>query len=613
MERALALAEIIECIVSFLNDYNLRKALLVNKTWRAIALPYRGRHLLWHDSLDADSPLRKHILQQLAVCRSLTFSTQSAALSREQSESWTNLLEGLQARDSLETRSRRAGLATLTIHSAVCVTGKLMPLLRSRSIARTLTTLTIDRTDTGIFPIEPILAQVPMLVQLSLGPGPLGMHQTLGTLLCPNAKRTVVALRLQSLLLRRLKYVPADMANLFAMMPNLVELRAIDMARIIRRPSVATVQDASPFSSTFNSTTDSSSQDASLFVLAEHCPRIKTLVFTDRISGSPPMDLATLFQACPNVDSWGLSAWDISPTTFSTILALPNVLTSLEIWHGSQLRNGGPLLHAFLCLSPMLQHLRAPEYRFPISCFDTEQHQPKEEEGDGASSVTKRLSPRPKIWNCRNLKTLHLGFVYQTTTTMTQQENDKTARKMGRLEQSRLVFRYLAKVCPRLRDVYIWKDDLSIDLEGGLCFLLRLQQLETLRFRTNDMPSLTERDLCWIASETPLSLPPPLPSVAVEREEEKEEGKEGEVLLWATEPSPDLDKTKTERADRRAGWKEVEASLDTHVWSKYPTWPMLESFRIECPGNYSHLDILRKYRPEVERFAGEKPFLQWDE
>ncbi|KFH67563.1 hypothetical protein MVEG_06295 [Podila verticillata NRRL 6337] len=612
MERALALAEIIECIVSFLNDYNLRKALLVNKTWRAIALPYRGRHLLWHDSLDADSPLRKHILQQLAVCRSLTFSTQSAALSREQSESWANLLEGLQARDSLETRSRRAGLATLTIHSAVCVTGKLMPLLRSRSIARTLTTLTIDRTDNGIFPIEPILAQVPMLVQLSLGPGPLGMHQNLGALLCPNAKRNVVAPRLQSLLLRRLKYVPGDMANLFAMMPNLVELRAIDMARTIRRPSVATVQDASSSSSTFTSSTDSSSQDAPLFVLAEHCPRIKTLVFTDRISGSPPMDLATLFKACPNVDSWGLSAWDISPTTFSTILALPNVLTSLEIWHGSQLRSGGPLLHAFLCLSPMLQHLRAPEYRFPISCFDTDQQQPKEsEEGDGASS-TKRLSPRPKIWNCRNLKTLHLGFVYQTT--MTTQENNKTARKMGRLEQSRLVFKYLAKVCPQLRDVYIWKDDLSIDLEGGLCFLLRLQQLETLRFRTNDMPSLTERDLCWIANETSL-LPP---SVAAERdeeeeEEEKEEEKEEQVPLWATEPSPDLDRTKTERADRRVGWKEVEASLDTHVWSKYPTWPMLESFRIECPGNYSHLDILRKYRPEVERFAGEKPFLQWDE
>ncbi|KAF9201565.1 hypothetical protein BGZ59_002647, partial [Podila verticillata] len=94
---------------------------------------------------------------------------------------------------------------------------------------------------------------------------------------------------------------------------------------------------------------------------------------------------------------------------------------------------------------------------------------------------------------------------------------------------------------------------------------------------------------------------------------EEEEEKEEQVPLWATEPSPDLDRTKTERADRRVGWKEVEASLDTHVWSKYPTWPMLESFRIECPGNYSHLDILRKYRPEVERFAGEKPFLQWDE
>ncbi|KAF9309083.1 hypothetical protein BG003_010229 [Podila horticola] len=584
MERALALAEIIECIVSFLNEYNLRKVLLVNKTWRAIALPFRGRHLLWHDSLDADSPLRKHILQQLAVCRSLTFSTQSTALSREHGDSWANLLEGLSSRDSLETRSRRAGLATLTIHSAVCVTGKLMPLLRSRSIARTLTTLTIDRTDNNIFPIEPILALVPMLVQLSLGPGPLGMHQTLGTLLCPKAKDTVVALRLQSLLLRRLKYVPGDMANLFAMMPNLVEFRAIDMA-IIRRPSVVQIESSStPF------TEPLSPQDAPLFVLSEHCPRIKTLVFTDGISGSPPMDLATLFQACPNVDSWGLSAWDISPSTFTTLLALPNVLTSLEIWHGSHLRSG-LLLHSFLCLSPMLQHLRAPEYRFPVSCFDMEHLQKQREEGgadpQSTTTTTRRSNSRPKIWNCRNLKTLHLGFVHQAGN-----ENDKLARKMGRLEQSRLIFKYLAKVCPRLRDVYLWKDDMSIDLEGGLCFLLRLQQLETLRIRTNDMPNLTERDLCWIGSEG-----------VVEREE----------ALWGTEPSPDLDRVKTERADRRVGWKEVEASLDTHVWSKYPTWPMLESFRIECLGNYSHLDILKKYRPEVERFAGEKPFLQWDE
>ncbi|KAG0086523.1 hypothetical protein BGZ93_011458 [Podila epicladia] len=584
MERALALTEIIECIISFLNEYNLRKVLLLNRTWRAIALPFRGRHLLWRDSLDANSSLRKHILQQLAVCRSLTFSAQSTALSRENGESWANLLEGLSARDSLETRSRRAGLATLTIHSAVCVTGKLMPLLQSRSISRTLTTLTIDRTDNSVFPIEPILALAPMLVQLSLGPGPLGMHQALGTLLCPKTKNTVVALRLQSLLLRRLKYAPGDMANLCAMMPNLVEFRAIDMA-IIRRPSV--VQGES--SSSTPLIEPPSPQNAPLFMLSEHCPRIKTLVFTDGISGSPPMDPATLFKACPNVDSWGLSAWGISQSTFTTLLAQPNVLTSLEIWHGSHMRSG-LLLHSFLCLSPMLQHLRAPQYRFPISCFDTEhQQKQKEKQGDSQSTTTKstRSNPRLKIWNCRNLKTLHLGFMHHAGN-----GNDKLAREMGRLEQSRLIFKYLAKVCPRLRDVYLWKDDMSIDLEGGLCFLLRLQQLETLRIRTNDMSSLTERDLCWIGNEP-----------AVERA----------GVLWGTEPSPDLDRTKAERADRQAGWKEVEASLDTHVWSKYPTWPMLESFRIECLGNYSHMEILRKYRPEVERFAGEKPFLQWDE
>ncbi|KAG0335608.1 hypothetical protein BG004_008386 [Podila humilis] len=730
MERALALGEIVECIISFLNEFNLRKALLVNKTWHSIALRYRESSLIWLDDLEPNTYTRRHTLAQLAVCRSLHFSPRSLALMRTGgSESWANLLEGLQSRENLETRrcSRRSGIATLTIDTTpIDVVGKLLPLLRFRCIAQTLTTLTIARTHNGIFPIVDILAEVPMLVQLSLGPCPHGRQSELGTLTfpkstAPHVKNNVVALRLRYLRLRRLKYAPDEMPQLFAMMPDLVEFRAIGMARIIRPPTLSnnsstafiepvvvlpTPTLAQPLLPPLpqgpgESAATSLSYKIPLAAMAQYCPGIKTFVFTGGINVAPPTELAALFQHFPNFEEWGMSAWDLSPTTFSTILSLPNVLTTLEIWHGtaaalSRIRQHGRrnnnnqgvevggvghLLHRYLCNSPMLQHLRAPEYLFPIACFDIEFQQRQqqdrrqlreqrrqqrrqkrlqeqlsygginnrlqqghhqllqpedlsEDEDDATSESIKTAFARPKLWVCRNLKTLHLAFAPHK---IDDEADASPLRKMGRLEKSQMVFSYLAKVCPSLVDVNLWMAEFAFDLEGGLCFLLRLQELESLKVKTSVDRVVTPRDFSWMAV-TPLITTATTTAAAggggggavtessgayntqqydsAEKEDEDEEeehdedenegDEEASSALWSQPPLQALDTTEAEQEDRLMGWEQVERSLVIHHWSKRPTWPKLERLSLSCGNDYSAMNVAKKFRPEVSDQPREK-------
>ncbi|GJJ76703.1 hypothetical protein EMPS_09062 [Entomortierella parvispora] len=96
-----------------------------------------------------------------------------------------------------------------------------------------------------------------------------------------------------------------------------------------------------------------------------------------------------------------------------------------------------------------------------------------------------RITPAVHVkepWTCRFLETLHLRIV---------------GRKLYfRLEDnSRVLFGYLSRVCPLLRDLSIERKRQSLSLKGGFCLLSRLHHLEKIEMKAQygDLS-----DLDWI-------------------------------------------------------------------------------------------------------------------
>ncbi|KAF9160965.1 hypothetical protein BGX20_002320 [Mortierella sp. AD010] len=90
-----------------------------------------------------------------------------------------------------------------------------------------------------------------------------------------------------------------------------------------------------------------------------------------------------------------------------------------------------------------------------------------------------------KIWSCRGLRTLHL--------TLRSRDLDT-----GNADGARIIFGYIAKVCPQLQDLFINCQQLDLSLGGGFCLLSKLHNLRTLRIFTYT-GCLTERwNVDWV-------------------------------------------------------------------------------------------------------------------
>ncbi|KAK3832345.1 MAG: hypothetical protein J3R72DRAFT_478290 [Linnemannia gamsii] len=95
-----------------------------------------------------------------------------------------------------------------------------------------------------------------------------------------------------------------------------------------------------------------------------------------------------------------------------------------------------------------------------------------------------------KIWVCRRLATLH---IYSSG------ENIRDAE-----EDARILFGYISRICPLLRDLAIQHQHLCVRLEGGLCLLSRLHHLERLSIVSSGNNSgFTKADLVWMQKSPP--------------------------------------------------------------------------------------------------------------
>ncbi|KAF9541505.1 hypothetical protein EC957_003003 [Mortierella hygrophila] len=206
-----------------------------------------------------------------------------------------------------------------------------------------------------------------------------------------------------------------------------------------------------------------------------------------------------------------------------------NHLTRLELlaYRFSQEDSLISNLHAFLTEAVHLQHLVAPKVNYWTEFLEMKDVQPSNGAGapvvrttaDGqhhnqhqhpATSIMSAAASgannsqwstsKTKTWGwaCRNLETLHLGFKAKETHTPNDHD-DMKARKRLITEESRILFGFIARNCPQLRDLHIRKYSLDLSLEGGLCLLTQLRELEQLVIWSQTKGfRLREKDVDWI-------------------------------------------------------------------------------------------------------------------
>ncbi|KAF9140084.1 hypothetical protein BG015_001796, partial [Linnemannia schmuckeri] len=190
---------------------------------------------------------------------------------------------------------------------------------------------------------------------------------------------------------------------------------------------------------------------------------------------------------CPQATEWSFRSSDLTPILRQCLLELPNVLTTLTLVTDSVNQPSKALaLHQYLCESPHLLHLRAGRSSCLIErmdLFGRWMSLPR----NGEESHR-----QPGIWMCRQLQTLHIEV-----------HNLAAADRPSSPTRSRVLFGYISRVCPNLRDLEIWEPDnipgLFLQLGGGLCLLARLRLLEHLRIGTGtNLQVLKPRDVKWL-------------------------------------------------------------------------------------------------------------------
>ncbi|KAK3845696.1 MAG: hypothetical protein J3R72DRAFT_520864 [Linnemannia gamsii] len=203
---------------------------------------------------------------------------------------------------------------------------------------------------------------------------------------------------------------------------------------------------------------------------------------------------------CQDSREWSFATGDMTPQLMRNIGYLPNTITTLNMVNRNTVFcDSTSKLHQFLCTSPQLLHLRIPKTAYRISYMDLYHRIPSALVGDrsrAALEAEASRNPDPGVWACRRLQTLHIAF-----------EISPGMNCQFRAEHSRIVFGYIAKVCPELRELVMQVPNYRhghlvkrYELAGGFCLLAGLKYLERLRMGCAVSSNLTNLyDLDWMA------------------------------------------------------------------------------------------------------------------
>ncbi|KAF9166118.1 hypothetical protein BGX20_000332 [Mortierella sp. AD010] len=232
------------------------------------------------------------------------------------------------------------------------------------------------------------------------------------------------------------------------------------------------------------------------------CPSLNSLHFSLRNHQPSQQGQALFFKQFPTISQWSLPSSEILPSTFLSMQAYLNNVTSLDITCSSV--DIVPLtLHEYLCTSPHLRHLWTHDMIYPAEYMDLEAvaedstglYSPRDcsdvsssfsiNIAEGRKDVSRRLWLQKRVWACRGLETLQIKIGGLSG-------DARTARN------SRIMFAYLSLVCPRLRDLTITRSMMNVELEGGLCYLAELSDLERLVLQASHFWIKHVSELEWV-------------------------------------------------------------------------------------------------------------------
>ncbi|KAF9147053.1 hypothetical protein BG015_011361 [Linnemannia schmuckeri] len=541
MPMALAIPEILECIFSFLtNRRRLTVVQFVSKQWHAVC-----RHMAdpppttaWDFYLI--EPQYSLFIASLSTSRVLNLFTKRSPfqdVTEWKDERWRKLLavvDDLQAEGKIQLQEVHVGDELASIHF-------LEPLLPV--LDRCSTSISILRLQLGERPDHTLLHLVlrvcANLQVLDIKTDrPMLMPPRDETVAALGAKKTespLEALPVQS----RLKTL--EIAHLI-LIPDAVE-SIIDACASLRQLSIWQAYPA-----------QFTKQDATLIIrrIASSCPLLKTFHFSIQGWCWTNADMAMFLDyQPPSLTGWSFSDKDIEMNLPSMALS-PSIqswppqtplcrtlqstdsllltnhhqrLTFLELKRTP--RNNGRdripdvqcagALHQFLCNAPCLQHLLAPNVVIEIENLDIHNilRQERLRQNNITSQPRDSRDALPPLWACRGLRTLHVtfdhdqGIVYQGAAAASGKGKDISTL------DSLIIFGYLSRCCPDLRDLQMRRWSTTVSMEAGFCLLSRLGRLEKLVLTGRHFDGFTKQDLGWILKESQGSTAKWLPGLSM--------------------------------------------------------------------------------------------------
>ncbi|OAQ34609.1 hypothetical protein K457DRAFT_901203 [Linnemannia elongata AG-77] len=328
--------------------------------------------------------------------------------------------------------------------------------------------------------------------------------------------------RLQTLVIKNAKLHQSSLEDLLTLTPDLQELKLLSLAKSDGQfpHSCATQPGDAQYDwnhlfehikslpitlHAFQFSVHSQAQSARIEAMEEHQVRQKAI------------------DVCPKASEWSLLPAEVTPGLIQELVLLPNIITTLEIvtevaWCQSLNRKdaqssktGLHLIHQYLCESPHLVHLkiiRAVILFEDLDLYNRARYEDLNLGGDrmwGDQDMGRTLIGKRMVWACRNLETLQIQIHAHSSHLIWP-------------VHSRIIFGYISAVCPNLQELNIYvpshcsdnwsaqvyQPQLFLQLDGGICFLSRLERLRKLKVIYGDEETRSincqEYELNWISS-----------------------------------------------------------------------------------------------------------------
>lgn len=476
----LSIPEILEVVLSYLDQETLRRcSRLVSRQWFLISSRFNTHVLVWDDNQNSHEDLAQ-ILAMVPRAGNLRWSTyrnQKSFVIKDRE--WARLIAVVKKMDQHHKDQDLlfVPLRELELTGALDVDDRIPLILPYLTSLRRLS-LHLPESCRVNTSIEAVLNGCPTLAKLHIqgGHNPIHIFNS-----HPDGPPTWT---LRSLTLRNVGFPQQDLESLLKHLPWLRELRIIDIF-LASPPTSPRIYGPGDFISKRGATYFNRSQfmdyvrSLGLGLTAFH------LSTNDMYGTLAEPSFQQLFQElAPTMTTFSLSTGDMTMPLIASLGlgTLRNVITTLELVRMAYNPELSSVLCEFLCNAPFLLHLKASRVMYYTQLMDLNSCDGL----DGPEPAEERLTP--KVWACRGLQTLHLGF--------SKRRGNGTKMDI----QSRIVFGYISKVCPCLRDVEIYIVRGTLAQEGGLCLLTRITGLERLLVEVEGYSEVGgEHDLDWVA------------------------------------------------------------------------------------------------------------------